>query len=740
MSAADGDLEALPLFLVLSLEERCVQFEAAWQAAAGGASPPRVEAFLDGAADNLRHLLLRELIRIDVAYRQRGGRPATAEEYQARFPDLDLEWLAEAVAATLVSNPRSAGETDLCPSPNLSGTLATAINQDPPTADGPGRRLGNYVLLEEIARGGMGVVYRARHISLNRVVALKLIRTGEFASDEEQRRFHDEAKHTAQLDHPHIVPIYEVGDHQGLPYFSMKFIDGGSLAGHLPRFRQDVRRAVGLLVTVAEAVHYAHQHGILHRDLKPANILIDENDQPYITDFGLAKRVETSATGPTLSGAIVGTPCYMAPEQAGGHGRQVTTAADVYALGAILYELLTGRPPFQAESALGVLAQVLEQEPQRPGELNPNVDRDLELICLKCLAKDPRERYPSADALAADLKHWELGEPVSVRPPALAVVLRTWLRQNFGAARWMVAIGLVAGILLGLTFRLRVIHPRYLAPATDAYAHLPGVDPPWLAMSWQLPDWLLAVLGLVEIAIACGLGLATVLLVRPKTRGAEVAVGVVTGVVMAVVLFSMSVGWEAVILSSVVPADADLRLLAEAAGADQADAPARQRLLETYPDLKQVPPDKRGRVLYDKIRADLVVGIPLGLWMGLLWATALAVALSLGGTVAAGGLLRRHKRVRAVLLPYMELAVPGSLFLIMSMNILYFCFLRHEVYLGQTWMLLVTAGVVLVILLPFALAVVGAWRGWHWSVRLLLHASWLAVAFSDLVLTIMDPL
>ena len=308
----------------------------------------------------------------------------------------------------------------------------------------------DYELLEELARGGMGVVYKARQKSLNRIVALKMILPGRLTSAEDLERFRREAEATARLQHPNIVAVHEVGEFEGQHFYSMDYIDGPSLAKRLLQGPFPNRVAARYILLIARAIDHVHRHGILHRDLKPSNILLDSHDEPHITDFGLAKKIGGDSTQ-TRAGVVMGTPSYMAPEQAAGKIQELGPACDVYGLGAVLYELLTGRPPFRSETPLDTVVHVLEKEPAPPRLLNPKIERDLETICLKCLEKDPSRRYKSAEELAQDLERFLAGEPVQARPFNMIDRLARTLERSHHAAEfhsWGTMLFLFGGIVL----------------------------------------------------------------------------------------------------------------------------------------------------------------------------------------------------------------------------------------------------------------------------------------------------
>jgi hypothetical protein len=392
----------------------------------------------DGPDERFGEVLAAYLEAVDAGWAP--SRRAFLERYPTWRPHLEAFFATHDEVDALAAPFRS--DTACSVPPPHSGEPPTVIID---VGSALPRSFGDYELEEEISRGGMGVVFRARQKGLNRTVALKMILAGHLATPDEVRRFRNEAEAAALMSHPNIVPIYEVNERDGQPFFSMKLISGGNLAQHMGDFSAEPRAAARFLISVARAVHYAHQRGILHRDLKPANILLDEEGQPLVTDFGLAKRVHEDSSL-TRSNAIVGTPCYMAPEQAAGKGAELTTAADVYALGAILYEMLTGSPPFRGENALETLLQVRQQAPVPPSARNPRVSRDLETICLKCLEKSPAKRYGSAEALADDLDRWLRHDVIVARRAGVWERAWKWAWRNPARA---LASGL-AGVLVVL--------------------------------------------------------------------------------------------------------------------------------------------------------------------------------------------------------------------------------------------------------------------------------------------------
>ena len=434
--------ELIPSAMVLPalphhLDQICNRFEAVWKAARAGEPRPRLEEFLTGAAELERRMLLIELLGVEVGYRRQLGETPALEEYQQRFPEVPPDLLAD----ELVVKKMRAGEEPW----DLTLAHPEGVGERALVTQGPlfGINLPGYEILGELGRGGMGVVYKARDVKLNRVVALKVILAGSHADSQQLVRFLAEAEVVAQLQHAHLVPIFEIGRHNDLPYFTLEYVSGGNLAQKLQGMPFPPAAAARMAEQLAHGVHAAHRHGIVHRDLKPANILLAEDGTPKITDFGLAKRVQ-SGVGMTVTGTIMGSPPYMAPEQADGKNRAVGPAADIYALGAILYELLTGRPPFKAATALDTLLQVCTDEPVPPRQFQSKTPKDLETVCLKCLHKEPAKRYATAQALAEDLARFQMGKPVLARPVGRSERTWRWCRRN------PVVAGLTGAVMLVL--------------------------------------------------------------------------------------------------------------------------------------------------------------------------------------------------------------------------------------------------------------------------------------------------
>jgi predicted Ser/Thr protein kinase len=477
-------LSDLPPLVVRRLELICTRFEQGW----ARGHRPAIEEHLPQVPEEARGVLLTELLRVELGYRLRAGEVPRSAEYRERFPK-ETALVDAAFAAALLAKPevdtarkeRSAAEESLASSPQPATLSAAAVTPGPspvppqpdpddpfatrqPTVQGPPRdaataglvAVPGYEVLGLLGKGGMGVVYKARQAALNRLVALKMILHAEHADADDRRRFRSEAQAVARLHHPNIVQIYEVGEANGSPYFSLEFCAGGNLEERLDGTPWEAPPAAQLMEVLARAMDAAHVAGIIHRDLKPANVLLSQDGVPKITDFGLAKRLDASRN--TRSGAVMGTPSYMAPEQAGGW--KVGPAADVYSLGALLYELLTGRPPFKAATTMETLRLVLSEEPVAVRRLQPKVPRDLETVCHKCLEKESRKRYPSALALADDLKRFLNSEPIEARR------VQPWER----AAKWMrrrPAAAALIGVLIAVAVALPIAAWQFAAQSAQ---------------------------------------------------------------------------------------------------------------------------------------------------------------------------------------------------------------------------------------------------------------------------------
>ena len=384
---------------------------------------------------------LLDLIYQEVVAREEAGEEPTLEEYRARFPHLDAPLQRQfALHSMLKSGALSGSDDQSAPTVTAATDLVAASTQAALTA---GARIHHYCLEGELGRGGMGIVFKARDERLQRAVALKLLLGQEFASPDQLHRFRAEAAILAQLQHPNIVQVFEIGDHDGAPFFAMEFVTGKTLQHKVREHPLDPGEAARLVDLLARAMHTVHQRGIIHRDLKPSNVLLSDEQVPKITDFGLARHGQSEVTA---DGAIMGTPSYMAPEQALGQIERIGPPADVYALGAILFELLTGRAPFRGASIPATLQQVVHLDPPSPRSLQPGIPRDLETICLKALQKDPAKRFASAQELADDLQRFLHGEPIRARPVGRIESLGKWARREKRVAA-LSALALLATVV-----------------------------------------------------------------------------------------------------------------------------------------------------------------------------------------------------------------------------------------------------------------------------------------------------
>ena len=424
------------------LDVVCDSFEAKWLAG----ERPDIRDYLEEVSEGERKNLFFELLRMDLEYLQNKGERTNRETYLERFPEYRIE-IFRAFSNDATWAKMHDGDSTVAAPPHVPAQATHTSPGTPPNRfEQTSVSFGNYELLEEIDRGGMGVVYKARQTNVNRIVALKMILSGSLAGSEEIERFQTEAEAAARLDHPNIVPIFDVGEHDGRHFFSMGYVDGQSLRDYLRNTSPAPREAADLARTVALAIDYAHKREVIHRDIKPANILLDENGTPKVTDFGLSK-VTDGRDDLTGTGRLLGTPSYMSPEQASGNKSQLGPLTDVYALGATLYEMLAGRVPFEAETTVETLKKVCSVDPVSPRSLNTGLDADIETICLKCLEKEPSDRYSSARALADDLARYLKDEPIIARQVSRRQRLVRWCKRRPAIAG---LVGTLAAILLTL--------------------------------------------------------------------------------------------------------------------------------------------------------------------------------------------------------------------------------------------------------------------------------------------------
>ena len=517
----------------------------------------------------------------------------------------------------------------------VSGTVSS---RSTPSLSVP--HIANYEILDELGRGGMGVVYKARDLKLDRFVALKMILGGKFASNEEIERFRIEGEAAARLDHPGIVPIYETEEVDGNHFFSMKFVEGRSLLDRLDEFKSDSNAICELVARIADAVQHAHQRAVLHRDLKPANILVDDQSNPAITDFGLAKRIDGDSEL-TQTGLVMGTPGFMSPEQAAGQ-KDVTTAADIFSLGAILFWLITGKAPFRGETGIQAVMSTIEGEAPSLKSLVANADQDLDLICQKAMNKEPSRRYSSAAAMAEDLRAWIEGEPLSVRPATAMSTASLWVNKNLRTVLASVLSGVLCGSLIGGIFAVGELQGaalqehqiRELGPDTSTWVSS------FIGLR-NLSSWWVLLQYLTVPFIAIGAFLC-VLVAKPKTRESNIVSAVTCAFAATTVTFMLTAGMGVLNSYSVSSGERDIEILSTAMWLDDEERELAQRaLIQRYPGLKEMDQRTRQRRITQKILHDQKSGLLPGIWMAVCIAT-LFTGVPLALTCVLSGALYRE--------------------------------------------------------------------------------------------------
>ncbi len=552
---------------------------------------------------------------------------------------------------------------------------ATQVQHNPPSVltGSMGRRrsrekeipeIPGYTIEDELGRGAMGVVYRAKNTNLNRPVAIKMI-LGD-ANERSNIRFLAEAESVAAIDHPNVVRVYQYGEVDGQPFMVLEYLSGGTLKdvltqhSHLP-----VAGALRVMEQICRGVNAAHQLGIVHRDLKPANILLQARQKPdasaddstvdfreglfaKVSDFGLAKR--STGIELTMTNDLVGTPAYMSPEQAGGMTKFVGPTSDVWALGIMLYEALTGRRPFQGETIQAVLTQILAHEAATLAPLGMSLPRELETICQKCLAKKPTDRYQTAGEVAEELRRYQAGEPILARSPTLWSSVRAWTGQNFGSAGWAVLGGVGFGVLLGAYSNVGMLGIK-LPDQASVYDQLPSIRKPWVAFS-RISDGINGMIEVALVPVIATIIFFSALFARARNRSADLAGGLLIGLFAAIVFYAVGFGWWTVYSQAMLPAKAEMEWLS------QTDA----ELIARYPDTAEMSHHERIKTLLRKIHYDTVTRIPIGLITGMLFSMGFTFPTSFVLVPVAGGIIRRTTHRVHRLLLFFERALPWLVF------------------------------------------------------------------------------
>lgn len=653
MSEPNGEEEktVVNLSVETQIDAICDEYEHQLKAA----QHPNLATFIGRITieDSYRLQLAKELIAIDRDYRRANGETVTPDDYS-----LGKEY--SAIVKELFAAENSKIHSDAI-DPLATIAMGTASNTFEIGDRVP--YFGDYELIDEIARGGMGIVYRAKQISLKRVLALKMILSGQFASETELSRFFLEAEAAANLDHPGIVPIYDIGEHNGQHYFTMKFIDGPTLSELSSDLSGNFSKIVHLVAKIADAIHHAHQRGILHRDLKPGNVLIDADGTPLVTDFGLARKIE-DAQELTQTGAVLGTPGFMSPEQAS--GKVVTTAADIYSMGAILYELLCGRPPHKEETVFDTLTSIVNNPPKRPREIDGSIPTDLELIVLKCLEKDPEPRYSSAAEFARDLRAFANSEPVSVRAPSPLEVVRSWINKNYGNLVWVPIIALVVGWVSGFSIWIATLGGDQ-GMRLETLNRFSGIAIVQL-IDWRAWFWP-AVAAFVFLLAT--IGYATARLVQTKNRAADLGAGLSVGLLTGLIAFVA--GFGALFIAFMNNYSHDDHIIYEAAIGNHQQA--REMIQAIYPELNASSDRNRIDMLTDKMVNHRNSSTLVGMWLGTPLCLLLFGITGVVQTLVAGPIIRRQSNWSG-LLSYacFGLAVVAGFFIFgmeLSMRVMY---------------------------------------------------------------------